>query len=60
MSAKREKTDNTPVAMSTSSTQFLISNSPLKGTRDPREIAEFRTEAGNIQDEAEASCSVRK
>lgn len=44
---------------STSHIQILVSNIILQW-REPEEIAESMTEAGNIQDEPEASSSVRK
>lgn len=51
-----------PVAMSTHSTQILVSNTifQLKEQGLPEETAASSTEAGNVQDESRASCRAKK
>lgn len=56
------RSNDTPVAMSTHSTQILVSNTilQLKEKGLPGEIAVSWTEAGNVQDESGAPCKAKK
>lgn len=60
LTTERPRSSNISVAMSTSSTQKLASKYYSPNKMDLGEVGDSRPGAGNIQDEAVASCRIRK